>query len=95
MSVLVACAVGRLLEGASSMIFSVNDVRLQASSVSESFTIGQIHLGLIYVAGFLLVAELLKALYDMLDRPRFAMSVRAWLTREPSRGTGPGWWPAG
>ena len=84
MSILVTYAVALLIEGALNMIFSVNDVQLQASYVSKSFSIGQVHFGFIYVAGFILAAVLLGALYVMLYRTRFGMSVRASLADQAS-----------
>jgi branched-chain amino acid transport system permease protein len=73
MSILVTYAVSLLIEGALNMIFSTNDVQLHA-----------IHFAYIYVAGFVLAAVLLSALYYMLYRTRFGVSVRASLADQTS-----------
>lgn len=79
MSILVTYAVSLLIEGAINMTFSTNDVQLQAWYVNRSFAIGNVHFGYIYVAGFVLAAILLSALYVMLYRTRFGSSIRASL----------------
>ena len=79
MSILVTYAVALVIEGALSLIFSTNLVQLQASYVNKSFAVGSIHFGFIYVAGFVMAAVLLSALYFMLYRTRFGVSVRASL----------------
>ena len=84
MSILVTYAVSLLIEGALNMIFSVNDVQLQGSYVTKSFAIGSVHFGFIYVAGFVLAAVLLSALYFMLYRTRFGVSVRASVADQTS-----------
>jgi len=84
MSILVTYAVSLLIEGSLNMIFSVNDVQLQGSYVNKSFAIGNIHFGFIYVAGFALAVVLLSALYFMLYRTRFGVSVRASVADQTS-----------
>lgn len=84
MSILVTYAVSLLIEGALNMIFSVNDVQLQAWYVNRSFSVGGIHFGYIYVAGFIMASVLLSALYFMLYRTRFGVSVRASLADQTS-----------
>jgi branched-chain amino acid transport system permease protein len=84
MSILVTYAVSLLIEGALNMIFSVNDVQLQGSYVNKSFAIGSVHFGFIYVAGFVLAVVLLSALYFMLYRTRFGVSVRASVADQTS-----------
>jgi branched-chain amino acid transport system permease protein len=84
MSILVTYAVSLLIEGGLNMIFSTNDVQLHAWYVSRSFSIGGIHFAYIYVAGFVLAAVLLSALYYMLYRTRFGVSVRASLADQTS-----------
>ncbi len=84
MSILVTYAVWLLIEGTLDLVFSSNDVQLQGWYVPKSFTIGAIHFGYIYVAGFLLAALLLGALYFMLYRTRFGVSVRASLADQTS-----------
>jgi len=84
MSILVTYAVALVIEGALSLIFSTNLVQLQASYVNKSFAVGSIHFGFIYVAGFVMAAVLLSALYFMLYRTRFGVSVRASLADQTS-----------
>jgi len=84
MSILVTYAVSLLIEGALNMTFTTNDVQLQGSYVNKSFAIGSVHFGYIYVAGFVLAAVLLSALYFMLYRTRFGVSVRASLADQTS-----------
>jgi len=84
MSILVTYAVSLLIEGTLNSVFSVNVVQLQAWYVTRSFSIGALHFGFIYVAGFILAAVLLSALYFMLYRTRFGVSVRASLADQTS-----------
>jgi branched-chain amino acid transport system permease protein len=84
MSILVTYAVSLLIEGTLNTVFSVNVVQLQAWYVTRSFSIGGLHFGFIYVAGFILAAVLLSALYFMLYRTRFGVSVRASLADQTS-----------
>ena len=84
MSILITYAVSLLIEGTLNMVFSVNDVQLQAWYVTKSFAIGSVHFGFIYVAGFVLAAVLLSALYFMLYRTRFGVSVRASVADQTS-----------
>ena len=84
MSILVTYAVALLIEGGLNMTFSVSPVQLQAWYVNRSFSLGGIHFGYIYVAGFILAAVLLSALYFMLYRTRFGVSVRASLADQTS-----------
>ena len=84
MSILVTYAVALVIEGALSLIFTTNLVQLQAWYVTKSFEVGGIHFGFIYVAGFVMAAVLLSALYFMLYRTRFGVSVRASLADQTS-----------
>jgi branched-chain amino acid transport system permease protein len=84
MSILVTYAVSLLIEGVLNMVFTTNDVQLQGWYVNKSFAIGGVHFGYIYVAGFILAAGLLSALYFMLYRTRFGVSVRASLADQTS-----------
>ena len=79
MSILVTYAVSLLIEGALNMIFSVNDVQLQAWYVDRSFLLFGVYFPYIYVFGFLMAVGLLSALYVMLYRTRFGASIRASL----------------
>jgi len=84
MSILVTYAVSLLIEGTLNMVFSVNDVQLHGWYVAKSFAIGNVHFGYIYVAGFVLAVVLLTALYFMLYRTRFGVSVRASVADQTS-----------
>ena len=84
MSILVTYAVSLLIEGGLNMTFSTNDVQLQGWYVNKSFAIGSVHFAYIYVAGFVLASVLLGALYLMLYRTRFGVSVRASLADQTS-----------
>ena len=84
MSILVTYAVALVIEGSLNMIFTVTPVQLQAWYVDRSFSVGGIHFAYIYVAGFVLAAVLLSALYFMLYRTRFGVSVRASLADQTS-----------
>lgn len=84
MSILVTYAVSLLIEGGLNMTFTTNDVQLQGWYVNRSFAIGSVHFAYIYVAGFILAAALLSALYYMLYRTRFGVSVRASLADQTS-----------
>ena len=79
MSILVTYAVSLLIEGTLNIVFSTNDVQLHAWYVDKSFALGNVHFAYIYVAGFVLAAALLSALYVMLYRTRFGASIRASL----------------
>lgn len=84
MSILVTYAVALVIEGLLSIIFTTNLVQLQASYVNKSYSVGSIHFSFIYVAGFVMAAVLLSALYFMLYRTRFGVSVRASLADQTS-----------
>jgi branched-chain amino acid transport system permease protein len=79
MSILVTYALSLVIEGALNMIFSVNDVQLQAWYVDRSFPLFGVYFPYIYVFGFLMAVGLLSALYVMLYRTRFGASIRASL----------------
>jgi branched-chain amino acid transport system permease protein len=79
MSILVTYAVSLLIEGALNMIFSVNDVQINAWYVNRSFRLFGVYFAYIYVFGFVLAAVLLSALWALLYRTRFGASVRASL----------------
>ncbi len=84
MSILVTYAVSLVIEGSLNMIFSVNPVQLHAWYVNKSFVVGGYHFAFIYLAGFALAVVLLSALYYMLYRTRFGVSVRASLADQAS-----------
>lgn len=79
MSILVTYAVSLLIEGSLNMIFSVNDVQINAWYVNRSFKLFGVYFSYIYVFGFVLAAVLLAALWALLYRTRFGASVRASL----------------
>jgi branched-chain amino acid transport system permease protein len=79
MSILVTYAISLVIEGALNMIFSVNDVQLQAWYVTKSFPVFGVYVPYINIFGFLMVVTLLSALYFMLYRSKFGSSVRASL----------------
>lgn len=79
MSILVTYAVSLLIEGILNMVFTVNDVEIQASYVSKSFSFLGVWLSYIYVYGFVMAAVLLIGLYFLLYRTRFGAAVRASL----------------
>ncbi|HEX4208538.1 MAG TPA: branched-chain amino acid ABC transporter permease [Ktedonobacteraceae bacterium] len=77
LSILVTYGVALVIEGILNLVFSANNVKLQAWYVTDSFQIGGFYLSYIYVFGFLLAIGLLGALYLMLYRTKFGHSVRA------------------
>ena len=79
MSILVTYAVSLLIEGSLNMIFSVNDVQINAWYVNRSFKLFGVYFAYIYVFGFILAVVLLTALWVLLYRTRFGASVRASL----------------
>ena len=80
MSILVTYALSLVIEGALNMIFSINQVQLQAWYVNKSFNLFGIWIPYIYVFGFIMAVILLGALYVMLYRTRFGASIRASLS---------------
>ncbi len=80
MSILVTYALALIIEGALNMIFSINDVQLQAWYVNKSFQIFGFWIPYIYLFGFIMAVLLLSALYVMLYRTRFGASIRASLS---------------
>ncbi len=79
MSILVTYAVSLLIEGSLNMIFSVNDVQINAWYVNQSFKLFGVYFAYIYVFGFIMAVVLLAALWALLYRTRFGASVRASL----------------
>ncbi len=79
MSILVTYAVSLLIEGSLNMIFSVNDVQINAWYVNQSFKLFGVYFAYIYVFGFFMAVVLLAALWVLLYRTRFGASVRASL----------------
>jgi len=79
MSILVTYAVSLLIEGSLNMIFSVNDIQINAWYVNQSFKLFGVYFAYIYVFGFIMAVLLLGALWYLLYRTRFGASVRASL----------------
>lgn len=77
LSILVTYGVALLIEGALNLIFSANNVKLQAWYVTASFQIAGFYLAYIYVFGFLLAVVLLGGLYFLLYRTKFGYSLQA------------------
>ena len=77
LSILVTYGVALIIEGALNLIFSANNVKLQAWYVTASFQIAGFYLSYIYVFGFLLAVVLLGGLYFLLYRTKFGYSLRA------------------
>jgi len=86
-SILVTFGVALIIEGILNLIFSANNVKLQAWYITASFPIGgfslfNFYVGIfdlpyIYVFGFLLAVVLLGALYLLVYRTKFGFSLRA------------------
>lgn len=77
LSLLVTYGVALVIEGILNLIFTANNVKLQAWYVTDSFQVGGFYLSYIYVFGFLLAIALLGALYLLLYRTKFGHSVLA------------------
>src|SRR5258708_5709835 len=77
LSILVTYGVALVIEGVLNLIFSANNVKLQAWYITASIQIGNFYLSYIYVFSFLLAVVLLGALYLLLYRTKFGFGVRA------------------
>jgi branched-chain amino acid transport system permease protein len=77
LSILVTYGIALVIEGVLNLIFSANNVKLQAWYVTGSFQVGGFYLSYIYVFGFLLAVVLLSGLYLLLYRTKFGHSLRA------------------
>ena len=77
LSILVTFGVALIIEGLLNLIFSADNVKLQAWYVTASFPVGGFYLSYIYVFGFLLAVVLLGGLYFLLYRTKFGHSLRA------------------
>jgi branched-chain amino acid transport system permease protein len=77
LSILVTYGLALIIEGMLNLVFSANNVKLQAWYTTASFKVGDFYLSYIYVFGFLLAAVLLGGLYLLLYRTKFGHSVRA------------------
>src|SRR5437588_8635275 len=77
LSILVTFGVALIIEGILNLIFSADNVKLQAWYVTASFPVGGFYLSYIYVFGFLLAVVLLGGLYLLLYRTKFGYGLRA------------------
>ena len=77
LSILVTYGVALVIEGVLNLVFSANNVKLQAWYITDSIQIGGFYLSYIYLFGFLLAVGLLGALYLLLYRTKFGYSVLA------------------
>ncbi len=77
LSILVTYGVALVIEGILNLVFSANNVKLQAWYITDSIQIGGFYLSYIYLFGFLLAVGLLGALYLLLYRTKFGYSVLA------------------
>lgn len=76
-SILVTFGVALIIEGLLNLIFSADNVKLQAWYNTASFPIAGFYLSYIYVFGFMLAVVLLSGLYLLLYRTKFGYSLRA------------------
>jgi len=77
LSILVTFGVALIIEGFLNIIFSADNIKLQAWYITASFPIGGFYLSYIYVFGFLLAVLLLGGLYLLLYRTKFGYGLRA------------------
>lgn len=77
LSILITFGVALVIEGILNLIFSADNVKLQAWYITASFPIGGFYLSYIYVFGFLLAVVLLGGLYLLLYRTKFGYGLRA------------------
>jgi branched-chain amino acid transport system permease protein len=77
LSILVTFAVALIIEGVLGIIFTTNDVQLQAWYVTKSFPVGDFYLPYVYVFTFALSVVLLAALYLVVYRTKFGAGLRA------------------
>ena len=77
LSILVTFGVALIIEGFLNIIFSADNVKLQAWYITASFPIRGFYLSYIYVFGFLLAVLLLGGLYFLLYRTKFGYGLRA------------------
>ncbi len=77
LSILVTFGIALIIEGFLNLIFSADNVKLQAWYITGSFPIGGFYLSYIYVFSFLLAVVLLGGLYLLLYRTKFGYGLRA------------------
>jgi len=84
LSILVTFGVALIIEGSLNLIFTANNVKLQAWYITASFQVSGFYLPYIYVFGFLLAVVLLGGLYLLLYRTKFGFSLRASMQNRTS-----------
>jgi len=77
LSILVTFAIALIIEGVLGLIFTTDNVKLDAWYVGSSFGIGTFYLPYIYVFGFILSVVLLAGLYLILYRTKLGSGLRA------------------
>jgi branched-chain amino acid transport system permease protein len=77
MSLLVMVAVAAVIEGLLDLIFSTNLVQIPTSYINDTYQFGRLTFPAIYVWAFALSVLILAALYYLLHRTRFGLSLRA------------------
>jgi branched-chain amino acid transport system permease protein len=77
MSLLVMVAVAAIIEGLLDVIFSSDLVEIHASYINDTYQVGALTLPAVYVWAFALSVLILAALYFLLYRTRFGVSLRA------------------
>jgi len=77
LSVLVTYAIAIVIEGTLGLVFSTDNVHLDAWYVTAGIDVGGFHLAFIYVFSCLLSIALLGGLYLLLYRTKFGASLRA------------------
>lgn len=77
LSILVTYGIALIIEGILNLVFSANNVKLQAWYITAAIRVGDFYLPYIYLFGFLLAALLMGGLYLLLYRTRFGHSIRA------------------
>jgi branched-chain amino acid transport system permease protein len=77
MALLVMVALAAVIEGLLDVIFSTDLVQIHAPYINDTYQFGKLTLPAIYVWAFALSVLLLVALYYLLHRTRFGLSLRA------------------
>jgi branched-chain amino acid transport system permease protein len=77
MSLLVMVAVAAVIEGLLDVTFSTSLVEIHAAYINDTYQCGGLTLPAIYVWAFALSVLILAALYYLLHRTRFGLSLRA------------------
>jgi branched-chain amino acid transport system permease protein len=86
MSLLAMVAVAALLEGLLDVVYSTNLVQIHAGYINDTYQVGRMIFPVIYVWAFGLSVVILAALYCILYRTKFGVSLRA-TTQNPVAAT--------